>query len=306
MKLYRGYSGVITALTCVALTTSCYAQHPSEISRLESEGEHLKALAAYDSMAQRTSTIEATSAAARSAWALGLSDRARLEFDKIALDGASGESERARAFLSKGIIEYQEERYAEAVLYAEKAASILSSPSPLRANVFLLWAESLARQARCGQATDLYARAFGEADPMQKPDISFLRGECELSIGSDKEAKAAFLTVPLRHPRSADSVRRLAQISLAENSAAHAAFWVAKGRDLYPERFTDSWSVYVELLAAIESKDEQSVTAIAERARKRYSPSDPWITLLNAAVEEFAWQQRQGGAGGSSQARPSN
>ncbi len=306
MMLPRRYIGFVAVLVCAVMTTCCDAQHPSEISRLESQGEHLQALATYDSMAQRTATIEATSAAARSAWALGLSDRARLEFDKIALDGASGESERARAFLSKGIIEYQEERYAEAVLFAEKAGSLLPSPSPLRANVFLLWAESLARQSRCGQATDLYARAYEEADPMQKPDISYLRGECELSIGRDKEAKGAFLTVPLRHARSPEAIRRLAQISLSGNSAEHAAFWVAKGRDLYPERFTDSWSIYVEVLAAVEKVDEPSVMTIAERARKRYPPSDPWITLLNAAVEEFAWQQRQGGAGGSSKARPSH
>ncbi len=64
--------------------TSAFAQHSIDVQRLAAKGEYFEALANYEKLPKRRANTEAITAAARSAWGLGLSDRAIQEYDNNA------------------------------------------------------------------------------------------------------------------------------------------------------------------------------------------------------------------------------
>ena len=266
------------------------AQHSIDVQRKAADGDYMAALVTYEKMPKRIVTSAAQLAAARSAWALGLSTRALDEYDKALKQGGLEPREIARIYLSKGIIEYQENRPQIAVLDAEKALTLLPDASPVRGQVFALWGQSLADMKQYAQAEDKFKLALEECESDQKVDIYYHLGNSQLQLGKFEEAKENLEKIPLKQERASSAMRLLAQIALETKNLSSAAFWVEKGREEFPDSFLDSWSDYVMLRAATEKKDPVKVRAIRESANKRYPPSDPWVSLLNALAEEFEWQ----------------
>jgi len=267
------------------------AQHPIDVQRKAAQGEYLEALATYDRIPKRQITTAAMISAGKAAWALSLPERATLEFDQALQDKQLGKEPRARLLLSRGIIEYQEGHYQVAILYAEKTLRLLKQPSPLQAKAWLLWGESLSQLKSYGAAEDKYEKALAGSLPSEQPEINYLLGICRMKLGRWEDARRNFEKVPLQHPRTPDSLRSLAEISLQAGRYAQAVFWLTRGRKDYPDHFLDSWVDYALVRAAAEMKDAKQVRQLQSEAQKKYPPSDHWLTLLNAAAESFNWQQ---------------
>lgn len=268
-----------------------FAQHPIEVQRKAAQGDYYQALLTYEKMPKRKVTTEAIISAAKSAWALGLAERAIDEFDRALTDQTLDQATRAKLYLSRGIIDFQEQRLEVAVLYAKRALELLNDPSPLRARAWLLWAQALAEQGEYGAAAQQYSKALEEADPALHSEIHYLIGVAYFRLGQRSDAQMHFEQIPVDHERTPEALRYLAEIAMQDGNYPTAAFWLKKGKREFPDRFLDSWVDYALLQVAISKKDQQAVEVIRSEAEKKYPPSDFWLNLMNAAAESFAWQK---------------
>ena len=288
----RIYCCCIVCAAVLGLASEGRAEHPVDVERFAAEGDYLQALAAYDRLPQRILTSEAMLAAAKSAWALGLSERAIREIERLLREKDLRADLRTEAHLTRAIIEYQEGRYQVADLYAEKTVRGCAKEGAQRSTAFLLWGESLAAQGAYGAAESKLSAAWEGAAPEQRAEIAFQRAMARVHLGKSDEARADFEQVPQRHERSAEAIRALARISLDEGDFGSAAFWLERGRAWYPQRFLDSWVDYALVQVALFSGDQETVRTTQQSAVKKYPPSDPWLTLLSAAVEAHTWEGR--------------
>jgi tetratricopeptide (TPR) repeat protein len=268
------------------------AQHSSEITKLHSEGEYFKALSMYELLPEKKVTDEAKIAAAKSAWALGLNRQAAEQIDAILRSGEINADTRTRLVLSRGVIEYQEERYQEAALFAEKAIGFMTDPSPLRGRAYLLWGQSLFRTGTYGDARDKFMSALGDARGVDRAEANFSLGLVEVKLSRYDEAQKRLEAIPVDHERTGAAIRLLADIALETHQAGKAKFWIEKGRSDHPDSFVDSWADYALLRVAVERGDLDEARRLAESAQKNFAASDPWIILMQATVEQAEWKKR--------------
>lgn len=266
-----------------------YTEEPIDVQIQTSRGEHLKALVTYDTIPKRKMTTDAAIAAGRSAWALSLPERAIEEFEKALLDSTLSPVERGRTLLTRGIIELQEGRYQVAALYADKATKVLEEAGPLRAKAWLLSGQSLARLGNYGAAAERLRNALDESSEEDEGEIRYQLGDALLKLNRLPEAEEHLQAVPVGHDRTASAVRRLAEIALSLNKPEQAAHWLNKGRTDYPDAFLDSWVDYALVQSAIGTKDFVRAEQIQSAANQKYTKSDFWLSMLNAASEIAHW-----------------
>jgi tetratricopeptide (TPR) repeat protein len=268
-----------------------YAQHPVDVQRLTAEGDHFRALSLYEILPVRQLDEGTYISAAKSAWALGLTKQATELFDTVLRNRELNQDDRARITLSRAVIEYQEERYQEASLFAEKATGYLVEKSPLRGRALLLLGQSLLRLGAYASAEERLLQALSDAAPSDRPDVAFSLGSAQVKLGKLSDAERSFKAIPTDHVRAASAVRSLASISLQSDQGERARFWIERGKSNYPEAFLDSWADYGLTTVALKEGNMPQAREVVERAERRYPPSDAWLILMQAALEQAEWNQ---------------
>ena len=292
-----GMQVIVLCALLSLLVSAAHAQHPMDVQKLSADGDHLKALAMYELLPARTMTIDARIAAAKSAWALGLNTQAAETFDVILRDDQLSSDTRARLLLSRGVLEYQEGKYQEAALFAEKTVSYLPQSSPLRGRAYLLWGQTLMRLSAYGTAQDKLLIALEDSASADKPEINYSLGLLEMRLGRHAEAEKHLKAIPTDHERAAATVRLLAAISIETNQPDRARFWIQKGKGEYSEAFLDSWGDYGLVQISIAKGELPKAQSVLSEAQKQYPASDPWLILMQAALEQAEWKREQGGKG---------
>jgi tetratricopeptide (TPR) repeat protein len=282
---------LLGVLTGVPL--QCDAQHPVDVQKLSAEGEHFKALTLFELLPSKKVGADTRLFVAKSAWALGLNRQAGELFDAVLRDEAISPEMRARVTLSRGAIEYQEGRYQEASLYAEKAISFLHEPSPLRGRGYLLWGQALVRAGSFGTAEEKLKAALNDADTEDKPEIHFTLARVEMRLGKHPSAEKNLRAIPLDHEKTPFAVRMLASIAIETQLYERARFWIERGKKDFPEGFIDSWADYGLVRASLAEGDMLKAREIVEQAGKQFAPSDSWLILMQAALEESEWERQQ-------------
>jgi tetratricopeptide (TPR) repeat protein len=267
-----------------------FAEHPIDVQKLSAEGDHFKALTMYELLPDRRLDEDTHIAAARSAWALGMTKYAIDLFDTILRGDSLDPDERARITLSRGIIEYQEDRYQEAALFAEKAASQLPERAPLRGRAMLLWGQSLYKARAYSLAEEKLLGALADAAPSDRPDVALSLGNVLMKLGKLSEAEKSLKLIPASHTHAAEAIRMLARIAFLTKQGERARFWIERGRSDYTGAFLDSWADFGLVTVALESDDLPRARSIVERAQKRLPPSDNWLILMQAALEQAEWK----------------
>lgn len=267
------------------------AEHPIDVQRLAAKGDYMKALSTYDSMPERRRTTYSSIAAARSAWALGLTNRAVEEFERVLQDNSVSKVDRGRVLLSRGIIEFQEGRYPTAAVFADRSARELEQPSSLRAKVWLLWGQSLMRMASWAPAEEKALKALEEGSDEDLGEIHYTIGVVQQMLGRNTEARQHFEKVPLEHERTPLAIRNLAEIALEDGRYEDVLFWLDKGRKDYSDNFLDSWVDYTAVEAAIGMDDVEKVRSVRAEAARQFPPSDKWFNLIEAAAEGYEWKR---------------
>ena len=274
-----------------SLPATLWAQHPIEVQQKAAAGDYMAALITFEKMPKKRADSNVRISAARSAWALGLSDRAIQEYEQALQTGQLSDQEKARVYLGKAIIYHQEGNSELTAREVERAYNLLSDPSPLRANILALWGESLAAQKAYALAEAKYSQALTEIQPDLVPEVAFLLGSVQKEVGKDDEARQNFEKIPLGNDRAPQGMRSLAEIEMRSGHSAKASFWIEKARSEYPDQFLDGWSDYVLARGAIEQRDTAALIKIRDDAEKRLPPSDGWLVALIAATEEHLWQE---------------
>ncbi len=282
----------LTFIAMAVCPSLAIAQHAADVQRLSADGEHMKALAMYELLPNKKLITETRIAAAKSAWALGLNRQAAEGFDSVLRDPSIAPDIRTRLILSRGVIEYQEERYQEAALYAEKAISYMRESVPLRGRAYLLWGQSLLRTGAYVSAHEKFERALGDVQSQDRAEAHFAIGLVDLKLARYAEAQKNLEAIPMDHPRTPVAVRMLAGISLETQQYDRVKFWVEKGKVDYPEAFVDSWGDYGLVQAALARGDLDEARRITDIAQKQFSASDSWLILMQASLEVAAWKKR--------------
>ena len=280
---------LIQFICLTALVVQVYAQHSIEIQRHAAKGEYYKALVEYEKLPKRRATSAAVTAAARSAWGLGLPERAIQEYETALQDENLTSLDRGRIYFSRAIIELQENRLQTAVLYAERSANLIKEPGPFKSKVLLAWGHSLAEMGLYAAAEEKFLEALADAELEDKPELYFQIAKSQMRLGKSEIARDNLEKIPLRNEHTPQAMRFLAQLALDSKNYEEAEFWLTRGRSEYPESFLDSWVDYVLIRSAIHSGQEKEVSSILEDAKKKYPPSDDWLGLLIAAAEAYLW-----------------
>lgn len=283
---------LLICLLLGAKLNAAFAEHPVDVQRLSAEGEHFKALEMYEKLPDRRLGQDTHIAAARSAWALGLTHKAAELFDAVLRSNSIDSDERARLTLSRGIIEFQEGRYQEAALFAEKTVAYLPEKAPLRGRAYLLWGQGLIKAQSYATAEEKLWRALAESTPDDRPDVSLSLGIAQIKLGKINDAERALKSIPTDHPNAPEAIRLLADVSLQSGKTDRARFWIDKGKSDYSEFFLDSWSDYGLATAALKTGDVDSARKVVRDAEKRLPPSDPWLILTQASLEQAEWVKK--------------
>ena len=285
----------IAVLLCAS---SLHAQAPIDIERKTAGGEYMVALTMYDRMPKRVLTPLSIIAAAKSAWALGLSERALAEYDTVIRSEKLSVLELSRVNFAKAAIFLQQQKYQLAVLSVDEALSKLQNPSPLRGAMLMLKAQALAAQNLYPGAVEILLRAQSEIGDESQIEFNYLLGKNLTQVGRYAEAKDVLRKIPSTHERAPDGIRELIHISDAEGDYKKAAMWVTKGRESYPDSFLDSWCDYLLVQGAIAADNgsadaREEIKLLKQTALKRLAPSDSWLALIIAAVEQHSWANGQ-------------
>lgn len=281
---------VVTALGVFLTFSAAKADNFGEnnsllsIRDLTAHGQHLEALKIFDEKEESKRSLADRLAAAKSAWALGLPDRARVIWDEALSQSDFVGSERERELLARAILELQEGRFDEARSRAESAAQTIAS-SPMRAQFWLVVAEALKSQGALSQAETYYRRAAEETSPDGKSEVMFLLGECQRQLGLTSEARYSYTAVESKSKYSSAALQRLTDIDLSQRNYEGVLTWVSEGRENNPQEFDDPWIGYAEISALVELDRVPDAQRMLEKLRVRHSDKDPWFLLAEAAVE---------------------
>ena len=289
--------GILAGLFCliVLVPVGVQAEHQIDVQRRSAEGDHFQALAVYELLPNRGMNYVTKIAAGESAWALGDVRRATAIFDSVLREDQISLDERAKILISRGVIEFQEQRYQESSLFAEKAAMGLLKGSPLRVRAELLWGQALTRAKRFVTAEEILVKALKDSGANDRPEIALSLAEVYLQLGKLEEATKILKVIPADHEYAGRAVRFLSQIAVQMDQGARARFWIKKGREGYRESFLDSWADFSLAAIALKQGDVELARGIVEGARSRYPPSDKWLVLIEARLEQAEWSNREKG-----------
>lgn len=226
-------------------------------------------------------------AAARSAWALGLVDRARGWWEEVFAERSFRDQERYRAMLARAIMELQERHFEDARSIAEQAAQQVG-PSEIRAQLWLLIAEALKEQHALSVAERYYQRALEEGSREVKNEARFLLGECQMQLGMMNEARYSFTGVESDSPFTVQSLHRLVEIDLQQRNYEGVLTWVTEGRENFPTEFREGAMTYAEISALTELGRLADAERELNEFKGRENDGSPWRALADAAVEARA------------------
>lgn len=275
---------------CIS-STFAFAEHPIDVQKLSAEGDHFRALSVYELLPDRRLGEDTHVAAAKSSWALGMTKQAAELLDAVLRGDAIDDDERARITLMRGVIEYQEERYQEAALFAEKAAAYIPERAPLRGRAMLLWGQSLMRAHAYATAEEKLLRALADAAPSDRPDVALALGTVLIKLGKMNEAERTLKMIPSEHEYAPAAIRLLASIALQTKQGERARFWIEKGKQNYSNSFLDSWPDFGLVTVALSENDLTRARSIVDKAQQRLPPSDAWLILMQAALEQAEWRE---------------
>lgn len=267
------------------------ARHGEEtIAELTDRGEHLKAVSKAVDRSDAL-TLDEKIHAGKSAWALGLPDRARMWWDEaLAVKEFTG-TERYRTLLARSIVALQEKQFDEARRIAERTANELE-PSDLRAQLWLVVAEALKEQNALSLAEGYYRKALDDGGSTTKSEAQFLLGECLLSLGRVNDARHAFTAVSSESSEAPRALRRLAELDLSQRNFDGVLTWLEEGRESHADRFQDGWTSYALISAFTEIGRLDRARKELDQLKVRHGDGDEWFPLADAAVEAASARAR--------------
>lgn len=272
--------------------SKAFCQHSIDVQKAQLNQDYWDSLLLFERMPKRTATHDAIIAAGKSAWALGLVKKANQFFDQALLSKELTLEQKSDLLVSRGLIEFQEDNYEVAILFAKKAIDLFEDEHAFRGRAWLLWAESLYNKGSFGGAEKMYRNALKEIDQESINEVNFLLARCLLKNGKEDEAQHHFTQIPLNNERAPEVIKHLAEITFNQEDYEQSKVWLEAGRKNFKNKFLDSWVDYALTVIALTQNNFAKAENIQKEALKVYPPSDYWLTLLNSEIEAKLWKKR--------------
>ena len=109
-----------------------------------------------------------------------------------------------------------------------------------------------------------------------------------------RRQKSTLSPIP-RIRRAAATVRLLSAISIETNRRTGALLYSMERANT--GAFLDSWGDYGLVQISIAKGELSKAQSVLSEAQKQYPASDPWLILMQAALEQAEWKREQGGKG---------
>lgn len=266
----------------------------SDILLAAKEKQHYEVVLRSQERREAELTFAEKIAVARSAWALGLTDLARGLWQEILADREFQGPERDRIILSHAILELQEGRYVEARRIAERGSARLE-PSDLRAQFFLVIAETLREQEVLSKAEVYYKRAQEDAQGEVRSEASFLLGKCQIALGLLGQARKSLVSVESHSQYAPMALVHLVEVDMGQKQYEAALTWIHEGREMFPETFESEWMRFSHISALTELGRVKEAERELGKFKKRYADGSAWYSLARAGLEA-AYLRKQIGA----------
>lgn len=291
---------VLFYLSAFLLTTSAQAEvqlinarsveqkapFEKSIPELAAEGEYFKALSSYYNGNSELKLADKL-AAAKSAWALSNAAKARELWLEVLADRELIGEERARASLSLAILESQEGNYEEARAIAEREAHQLEA-SELRAQFWLVIAESLKEQRAYSVAEGYYKKAVSEGTEKIKHEANFLQGKVQFKLGLIDDARYSFTQVALGSEYAYPALKHLVEIDYTQKNYPGVLNWITEAKESYPQQIKDPQTSYFYISSLLELGKLEQAKKVLENFKINNSETNPWFSLALAGVEAKA------------------
>ena len=290
MKIKRFFT-IATVLNLICVSNSL-AEHPINVQKNAINKEYYKAMVSFERLPRQKLNKEVLLSAAQSAWALSLPDTAIELFDKILDDKNISNKEKAKIYLYKGIIDFQEGKYSISQIFAKKALSFSNDISEsLKSAALKLLGDSYFKLKLYGEAKREYMEALKYADNNQQPSIYLQKGIAEFYLGSFDEAQKDLQKVSMDNEDAPLAIKLLMKILLEKKDYQKLKKWIEVLNIEFPDEFIDSWIDYAKVKVAISEDNKREALKVLEFAKDKYPESDSWINLARASLETYLWNK---------------
>ncbi len=290
MKIKRFFT--IAAVLNLICVSNSLAEHPINVQKNAINKEYYKAMVSFERLPRQKLNKEVLLSAAQSAWALSLPDTAIELFDKILDDKNISNKERAKIYLYKGIIDFQEGKYSISQIFAKKALSFSNDISEsLKSAALKLLGDSYFKLKLYGEAKREYIEALKYADNNQQPSIYLQKGMAEFYLGSFDEAQKDLQKVSMDNEDAPLAIKLLMKILLEKKDYQKLKKWIEVLNIEFPDEFIDSWIDYAKVKVAISEDNKREALKVLEFAKDKYPESDSWINLARASLETYLWNK---------------
>ena len=290
MKIKRFFT--IAAVLNLICVSNSLAEHPINVQKNAINKEYYKAMVSFEKLPRQKLNKEVLLSAAQSAWALSLPDTAIELFDKILDDKNISNKEKAKIYLYKGIIDFQEGKYSISQIFAKKALSFSNDISEsLKSAALKLLGDSYFKLKLYGEAKREYIEALKYADNNQQPSIYLQKGMAEFYLGSFDEAQKDLQKVSMDNEDAPLAIKLLMKILLEKKDYQKLKKWIEVLNIEFPDEFIDSWIDYAKVKVAISEDNKREALKVLEFAKDKYPESDSWINLARASLETYLWNK---------------
>ncbi|HMO16755.1 MAG TPA: hypothetical protein PKA63_02770 [Oligoflexia bacterium] len=255
------------------------------VKELSDQGKHLDAIIALnnDEMSRPLGDILS---AARSAWALGLIKEARLRWDEALGHPDCSGVERARALLSRAIMELQEFNFEEARAFGEEGSSLIGA-SDLRGQLNYVLGEALFAQGLYSLSEGYYERSAIEATKDTRQEALIKLATVQEKLGRASDARKTLVKVELSSSLTPVALKRLISIDSDSGNSAGVRTWIEEGRTAFPSEFHTTRISYGNARAMLQDglieEAEEEISRLSKDARE----NDTWLQLGRALIEEY-------------------
>lgn len=290
MKIKRFFT--IAAVLNLICVSNSLAEHPINVQKNAINKEYYKAMVSFERLPRQKLNKEVLLSAAQSAWALSLPDTAIELFDKILDDKNISNKEKAKIYLYKGIIDFQEGKYSISQIFAKKALSFSNDISEsLKSAALKLLGDSYFKLKLYGEAKREYIEALKYADNNQQPSIYLQKGMAEFYLGSFDESQKDLQKVSMDNEDAPLAIKLLMKILLEKKDYQKLKKWIEVLNIEFPDEFIDSWIDYAKVKVAISEDNKREALKVLEFAKDKYPESDSWINLARASLETYLWNK---------------
>jgi tetratricopeptide (TPR) repeat protein len=257
------------------------------IRELSAQGRHFDSVLLYKSN-EHSRSLGETLAVAKSAWAIGLVDEARKRWDEALQHPECSGTERARIYLSRAIMELQENRFEEARSFSEEGSGLLES-SELRGELYYVTAEALYAQKMFSLSERYYEKAAREGSRERSQEALLQLARVRNNLGRYAEARKTLTQIELTSKVTPEALEELLAIDTKNKNFAGVRTWIEEGRTSFPSEFRSSKTSYQHARALVHEglmvEADEEISYLSTNAKE----NDPWFQLGRALLEaEYA------------------